>query len=78
MNQASSTPPRPLAALPELPDDLEQAFEALKLAILRHQYAHWREANADHMIDRLCRLVQLSLSASPCLRGEKSPAEGGR
>ena len=34
-----------LAATPELPDDLAEAFEGMKLAILRHRCDGWREVS---------------------------------
>jgi hypothetical protein len=37
---------QPFAGLPELPDDLADAFEALKLAILRHKTAGWESTDA--------------------------------
>lgn len=32
--------------LPPLPDDLAEAFEAMKLAILRHKHGEWVEIGA--------------------------------
>ena len=40
-----STPVRPFAELPELPDDLSDAVESLKLAVLRHKSAGWRDVD---------------------------------
>lgn len=37
---------QPFAGLPELPDDLADAFEALKLAVLRHKTAGWESTDA--------------------------------
>ena len=40
---------QPFAGLPEFPDDLADAFEALKLAVLRHKTAGWEEyGRRDH------------------------------
>lgn len=36
---------QPFAGLPELPDDLADAIEGLKLAILRHKSAGWQEVD---------------------------------
>ena len=38
---------QPFAGLPELPDDVADAFEALKLAVLRHKTAGWSETDAE-------------------------------
>ena len=38
---------QPFAGLPELPDDIADAFESLKLAVLRHKTAGWTETDAD-------------------------------
>ncbi len=37
---------QPFAGLPELPDDLADAIEALKLAVLRHKTAGWESTDA--------------------------------
>src|SRR5262249_39653990 len=34
---------RPIATLPDLPADVAEAFEAYKLAILRHKLSSWQE-----------------------------------
>jgi hypothetical protein len=50
----------PFDSLPELPDDLADAFDGLKLAILRHKADGWREISAAdslHMLDLLRLLV---------------------
>lgn len=38
---------QPFAGLPELPDDLSDAIEALKLAILRHKTSGWTETDPE-------------------------------
>lgn len=38
---------QPFAGLPELPDDLSDAFESLKLAVLRHKTAGWSDTDAE-------------------------------
>jgi hypothetical protein len=38
---------QPFAGLPELPDDLADAFETLKLAVLRHKTAGWEDTDAE-------------------------------
>ena len=42
-----SSPVQPFAGLPELPDDLADAIEAVKLAVLRHKTAGWQDTDAD-------------------------------
>lgn len=47
----SESPPvatvAPFAGLPELPDDLSDAIESFKLAVLRHKSAGWQQVNAE-------------------------------
>jgi hypothetical protein len=45
--EPSSPPLQPFAGLPELPDDLSDAIEMLKLAILRHKTAGWEQTSTD-------------------------------
>jgi hypothetical protein len=52
----SETPPplvQPFAGLPELPNDLADAVELLKLAVLRHKTAGWKEVGADVVLQYL-------------------------
>jgi len=42
---ADDLPSQPFAGLPELPDDLSDAIESLKLAILRHKTSSWEEVD---------------------------------
>jgi hypothetical protein len=55
-------PVRPFAALPQLPDDLHDAFESFKLAILRHKLAEWKEVPCDDVLASLDGLKQLALA----------------
>lgn len=47
LDDAPSVPPvalvKPFENLPDLPDDLAEAFDAMKLAILRHKREEWRD-----------------------------------
>lgn len=55
-NDQSETPPplvQPFAGLPELPNDLADAVELLKLAVLRHKTAGWKEIGADVVLQYL-------------------------
>jgi hypothetical protein len=53
---------RPFASLPPLPADVNDAFEAYKLCILRHKLAGWREISRDELVFSLEALVQLALA----------------
>jgi hypothetical protein len=59
-------PRRPFAHLTELPDDLGEPFEALKLAIIRHKFAGWQTISRDDVLASLDALRELTLA----------PAEG--
>jgi hypothetical protein len=52
----SETPPplvQPFAGLPELPNDLADAVELMKLAVLRHKTAGWKEVEAGVVLQYL-------------------------
>jgi hypothetical protein len=53
---------RPFERLAELPDDVGEAFEAFKLAILRHKLAGWLEISRDDLLGSLEALKQLALA----------------
>ncbi len=55
---------RPFEHLPELPDDVAEAFEGLKLAILRHKTDGWREVSAGDMLAALDALKSLVTAPS--------------
>lgn len=55
---------RPFANLAELPDDLADAFEALKLAILRHKAEGWRQISLDDVLGALESLKELAWAPS--------------
>jgi hypothetical protein len=63
----SERPLRPFENLPALPDDLHEAFEALKLAILHHKVAGCREVPRNDVRAALDALKALALA----------PADGG-
>ena len=46
---APAAPVQPFVGLPELPDDISDAIESLKLCILRHKTDGWRDTNVDDM-----------------------------
>lgn len=53
---------QPFAALPTLPDDLAEAFEAFKLAVLRHKTGRWAEVSAGDVLRVLDALKALVLA----------------
>jgi len=53
---------RPLAGVPELPDDLADAFEQFKIAILAHKLDGWRDTTAEDVITSLDALKQLAMA----------------
>lgn len=55
---------RPLQDLAELPDDLTEAFEQFKLAILNHKLAGWADVSRDDVLGALAALEQLALAPS--------------
>jgi len=55
---------RPFANLAELPDDLADAFEAFKLAILRHKADGWRQISLNDVLGALESLKELAWAPS--------------
>jgi hypothetical protein len=55
---------RPFADLGKLPDDLTEAFESFKLAILRHKSADWQEVSLEEIVGTLEALRELALAPS--------------
>jgi len=55
---------RPFENLGELPDDLADAFEAFKLAILRHKTDDWRQISREDVLAALDALKELALAPS--------------
>ncbi len=53
---------RPFASLPSLPADVQEAFEAFKLAIVRHRAAAWQEISQEDMLAVLESLREFALS----------------
>jgi hypothetical protein len=51
---------RPFENLAELPEDLAEAFEAYKLAILRHKAADWEEISREDVLASLDALKHLA------------------
>jgi hypothetical protein len=59
---AAPAPFRPFEHLAELPDDLAEAFESMKLAIVRHKLAGWRDISRDDLLASLDALKSLALA----------------
>lgn len=57
-----SAPVRPFEHLAELPDDLAEAFETFKLAVLHHKLVGWRDVSRDDVLQSLEALKQLALA----------------
>ncbi len=55
---------RPFENLPTLPDDLADAFDEMKLAILRHKVNGWEEISMDDVLRSLDALKQLAAAPS--------------
>lgn len=59
-NTAAPPAEPPFANLPALPDDLTEAFESFKLAILRHKTGGWQDVARDDVIRSLDALKTLT------------------
>lgn len=55
---------RPFANISELPEDLAEAFETFKLAILRHKLNEWQEISRDDVLAGLDALKELVVAPS--------------
>ena len=55
---------RPFENLPELPDDLAEAFDTFKLAILHHKTEGWKKVSCDAVLESLNALKALALAPS--------------
>lgn len=66
MPAAGKTTPkhRPFESLGELPDDLADAFEAMKLAILAHKLSNWEDVSRDDVLASLDALKALAVAPS--------------
>lgn len=61
-SEPAAEPVRPFASLPPLPPDVNDAFEAYKLCILRHKLAGWSEISQADLVTSLESLKQLALA----------------
>ena len=53
---------QPFENLAELPEDLADAFESLKLAVLRHKTANWKEISCADVLAALDALKELAMA----------------
>ena len=60
----ASSPVRPFENLPQLPDDIQDAVESFKLAILAHKMTGWEDVSCDDVVAALNALKQLALAPS--------------
>jgi hypothetical protein len=61
---ATVDPVRPFQNLPKLPEDLSEAFEMFKLAILAHKLTEWSEISCGEVLAVLDSLKQLAQAPS--------------
>jgi hypothetical protein len=60
----ASSPVRPFENLPKLPDDIQDAVESFKLAILAHKMTGWEDVSCDDVLAALNALKQLAMAPS--------------
>lgn len=60
-DESPAEPRRPFAHLAELPDDLGEPYEALKVAIIRHKFTGWSEISRDDVLTAIDALRELTL-----------------
>ncbi len=61
---AEAAPDRPFEGLGQLPDDLQEAFEAFQIAILNHKAAGWSDISRHDVLTALDGLKRLALAPS--------------
>ncbi len=62
--QTAAPKSRPFESLKELPDDLADAFEVMKLAILAHKLTGWEDVSRDDVLASLEVLKELAVAPS--------------
>ena len=60
----SPAPVRPFENLADMPDDVQNAFESFKLAILHHKMDGWQDVGCDDVLAALVALKELALAPS--------------
>jgi hypothetical protein len=61
-DEPAASPVRPFADLPALPDDLAEAVEQFKLALLRHKVEGWQQVPRQDVLAWIDALRQLALA----------------
>lgn len=61
-NEPGGEPSRPFEDVPELPQDLTEAVESMKICIIRHRAAGWKDVYCDDILAALNALRQLALA----------------
>ena len=56
---------RPFENIKDLPEDLADAFEAFKLAILQHKTMDWQEISREDVLASLDALKELASTPTP-------------
>lgn len=74
---AGEEPKRHFEELPELPEDVLEAFEQFKLLIVRHRANQWRDIPAEQLCDVLESLKQLALAPVPPTASDKESGDSG-
>jgi hypothetical protein len=62
--EAAAPAPPPFENVPPLPDDLAEALDALKLAIVRHRASGWTDVSPQDVLAALDGLKALVTAAS--------------
>ena len=60
--QTPVEPCRPFEDIPDFPDDLTNAFDTLKIAILNHKLAGWEDVSCDDVCAALNAMKQLAMN----------------
>ena len=60
--QAATEPSRPFEDIPDFPEDLTNAFDSLKIAILNHKLAGWEDVSCDDVCAALNAMKQLAMN----------------
>lgn len=62
--QAAMETSRPFEDIPDFPEDLTNAFDALKVAIISHKLAGWKDASCDDVCAALNAMKQLAMGSN--------------
>ena len=64
VSEATGPKIRPFESFDELPDDIQAAASAFKVAIIKHKADEWNEISVDDLNDLLDALKSLAIAAS--------------